>query len=54
MRGNEGGPGFIQRWIHAWLFYDVPVSFFAPVFAAFRLLLVWTWVRYPPRRRYEA
>ena len=53
LRGNPGGPGFIQRWIHAWLYWDVPPSFFTPVYAAFLLLVAWTWVRYPPRRRYD-
>jgi polyferredoxin len=52
LRGNHGGPGFIQRWIHAWLFYDVPASFFTPVYLAFLLAVIWSWVRHPPRRRY--
>ena len=53
LRGNQAGPGFIQRWVHAWLFWDVPASFFTPIYVAFLLLVVWSWVRYPPRRRYE-
>ena len=50
LRGNTGGPGFIQRWIHAWLFWDVPGWVFTPVYAAFLLLVAWTWWRHPPRR----
>jgi len=51
LRGNVDGPGFIQRWIHAWLFWDVPGWMFTPVYVAFLLLVAWTWVRHPPRRR---
>jgi len=54
LRGNQGGTGFIQRWIHAWLFYDVPPSFFTPVYVAFLLAVIWSWVRHPPRRRRDA
>jgi hypothetical protein len=50
LRGRGEGPGFIQRWIHAWLFWDVPPWFFTPVYVAFLLLVAWTWVRHPPRR----
>ena len=50
LRGNTEGPGFIQRWIHAWLFWDVPGWMFTPVYVAFLLLVAWTWWRHPPRR----
>jgi hypothetical protein len=50
LRGNESGPGFIQRWVHAWLYWDVPAAWFTPVYVAFLLLVAWTWVRHPPRR----
>ena len=51
LRGaSAGGPGFIERWIHAWLYWDVPPWAFAPAYAAFLLAVVWTWVRFPPRR----
>jgi len=50
LRGRTGEPGFIQRWIHAWLYYDVPPWVFTPVYLAFLLLVAWTWWRFPPRR----
>ena len=52
LRGEStDGPGFIQRWIHAWLYWDLPGWMFTPVYVAFALLVAWTWVRHPPRRR---
>ena len=50
LRGKQSDQGFIQRWIHAWLFWDVPGWMFTPVYVAFLLLVAWTWVRHPPRR----
>ncbi|MBC8023215.1 MAG: DUF2784 domain-containing protein [Burkholderiales bacterium] len=50
LRGRGEGPGFIQRWIHAWLYWDLPGWVFAPAYLAFALLVIWTWVRHPPRR----
>ena len=50
LRGRSGEPGFIQRWIHAWLYYDVPPWAFTPVYVAFLALVAWTWWRFPPRR----
>jgi hypothetical protein len=52
LRGETAdGPGFIQRWIHAWMYYDVPPWAFAPVYAAFLALVIATWWRFPPRRQ---
>ena len=51
LRGTGGGPGFIQRWIHAWLYWDVPGWMFAPAYAGFLLVVAWTWVRHPPRHQ---
>ena len=49
--GHHGPPkGFIQRWVHAWLFYDVPGWVFTPIYAAFGAVVAFTWWRYPPRR----
>ncbi len=50
LRGGNDGQGFIQRWVHAWLFWDVPYWFFTPAYVAFMLLVAWTWLRHPPRR----
>ena len=52
LRGEStDGPGFIQRWIHAWMYYDVPPWAFAPVYAIFLALVIATWWRFPPRRQ---
>jgi hypothetical protein len=50
LRGNVGGEGFIQRWIHAWLYWNAPAWVFTVVYAAFGALVAWTWLRFPPRR----
>ena len=51
LRGESiDGPGFIQRWIHSWLYWDFPGWVFTPVYVAFALLVAWTWWRHPPRR----
>jgi polyferredoxin len=51
LRGETVEKGFIQRWIHTWLFWDWPAWVFASIYAAFGALVAWTWVRHPPRRR---
>jgi hypothetical protein len=51
LRGNSTGEGFIQRWVHAWLFWDWPGWVFTALYAAFGALVAWTWVRFPPVRR---
>ena len=51
LRGEVSEKGFIQRWIHAWLFWDVPPWVFTPIYIAFGALVAWTWVRFPPRSR---
>jgi polyferredoxin len=50
LRGSAGGSGFVQRWIHAWLYWDWPAWVFSAIYAAFGALVAWTWVRFPPRR----
>ena len=49
LRGSQGGPGFIQRSIHAWLFWDLPGWVFTPAYVVFMLAVAWTWWRHPPR-----
>ena len=53
LRGESHGEGFIQRWIHAWLFWSAPPWVFTTAYVAFALLVAWTWTRHPPRR-YDA
>jgi hypothetical protein len=50
LRGTASGEGFIQRWIHAWMFWSWPAWVFTAIYAAFAALVAWTWVRFPPRR----
>ncbi|HEY4997694.1 MAG TPA: DUF2784 domain-containing protein [Usitatibacter sp.] len=51
MRGAASGEGFIERWIHAWLFWRWPAWLFTAIYVAFAALVAWTWVKLPPRRR---
>jgi hypothetical protein len=51
LRGTAGDAGFIQRWIHAWLFWNLPAWVFNAAYVAFGALVAWTWVRHPPRER---
>jgi hypothetical protein len=41
--------GFVQRWVSAWLYYDLPTWVFAIAYVAFLLVVVVTWWRIPPR-----
>ncbi len=50
LRGASAQPGFIERWIRAWLFWRAPPWVFAAAYFAFGALVAWTWWRYPPRR----
>ena len=51
LRGERTQSGFIQRWIHAWLFWNWPAWVFTAIYAAFGTLVAWTWWRWPPRPR---
>ena len=50
LRGDTSGEGFIQRYIHAWLFWRAPPWVFATAYAAFGALVAATWWRWPPTR----
>ena len=50
LRGSASDRGFIERWIHAWLFYDWPPWVFSAIYVAFGGLVAWTWARYPPEK----
>ena len=50
LRGEQSGAGFIQRWVHALLFWSWPAWVFTAIYAAFGLLVAFTWWRFPPRR----
>jgi hypothetical protein len=50
LRGERTDAGFIQRWIHAWLFWRAPTWVFTSAYVAFGALVAATWWRWPPRR----
>jgi hypothetical protein len=50
LRGRSGGHGFIERAVHAVLFWSFPAWVFTAVYVAFAGLVAWTWWRWPPRR----
>ncbi|RZF29757.1 DUF2784 domain-containing protein [Paraburkholderia sp. UYCP14C] len=47
--GTAGPQGFIQRWVGAWLFYDLPGWVFVLAYVAFLLAVLFTWYRIRPR-----
>ena len=51
LRGAVTEKGFIQRWVHAWLFWNWPAWVFTTIYAAFGALVAATWWIWPPRRR---
>ena len=42
---------FIQYWAHRVLYYEAPTWYFTVAYTAFGLLVVWAWLRYPPKTR---
>lgn len=50
LRGEVSDQGFIQRWVHAWLFWRAPAWVFATAYVAFGALVAATWWRWPPSR----
>lgn len=50
LRGRESGPGFIERWVHAVMFYDVPPWVFTVGYVGFAVLVGLTWFVVRPRR----
>ncbi|NML63070.1 DUF2784 domain-containing protein [Massilia sp. RP-1-19] len=41
---------FIAHWLSRALFFEAPPWVFIAIYTAFALLVVWSWVRFPPRR----
>lgn len=50
LRGEVAERGFIQRWVHAWLYWDFPGWVFTIAYVGFLLAVIATWWRFPPRR----
>jgi len=52
MAGEEGiGPSFLGYWLDRILFWSFPHWVFVTVYTAFGVLVLATWVFYPPRKR---
>ena len=50
LRGRDTEAGFIERWIHAALFWSWPAWVFTTLYVAFGLLVAATWWKFPPHR----
>jgi hypothetical protein len=50
LRGDSSGQGFIERWVHAWLYWRAPAWVFGAAYVAFGFLVAATWWRWPPRK----
>lgn len=51
LRGRESGTGFIERGLHAILFYEFPPWVFTAIYIGFALVVIATFIFIPPRRR---
>lgn len=45
---------FVEYWITRYLYWDLPWWVFVAAYTAFGALVIWTWWRWPPRRRLNA
>jgi hypothetical protein len=50
LRGTHTESGFIQRWLHRVLFYDLPEGVFTTIYVLFALLVAVTYKLVPPHR----
>ena len=41
---------FIQYWLHRMLYFDLPAWAFIVAYTIFGMLVVWAWIRFPPKR----
>ena len=48
LRGTGSEQGLIERWIHAWLYWDLPSWVFVVVYSKFATLVAATWKLVPP------
>lgn len=51
LRGHRTDGGFIERFVHAWMFWDAPPCVFEASYVAFAAMVALTWWRWPPRPR---
>ena len=50
LRGHRAEGGFIERFVHAWMFWDAPPWVFQAAYVAFGVAVGLTWWRWPPRK----
>jgi len=50
LRGEARGDGFIERWVHAVMFWSWPPWVFTTIYVAFGAVVAATWWLFPPRR----
>jgi polyferredoxin len=50
LRGEAPQRGFVERWLHAWMYWSWPPWVFTSLYVAFGALVAATWWRFPPRR----
>jgi uncharacterized protein DUF2784 len=48
---DAAASGFVERWVHRILYWDLPSWVFTLVYLTFAFLAVLTWQRWPPVRR---
>ena len=48
LRGTASENGFVERWLHRIIFYDVPEGVLTVLYIVFALLVVITWRQIPP------
>lgn len=51
LRGHESGEGFIARWIHAVMFFELPPWVFTTAYLSFAAIVALTLALIPPKRR---
>jgi hypothetical protein len=51
LRGGARPESFVGRWVHHWLYYDVPESVFAGLYVAWAIATLATLAAVPPRRK---
>jgi hypothetical protein len=49
--GQQAAAGFVQRWLHALLFYDWPLWVFTVLYLSFAAVVALTFVLLPPARK---
>ena len=49
--GKRYDGSFIQYWLQRFLYYDAPAWVFVTAYTVFGLLVVITWLRFPPQKK---